>query len=250
MPVDPVSSGTWIAASDGGFIAMILNRNPDRTSAVSSCSIQRVAAGPCADRGTQVISHGRHGGWPLLTRKSPTGRGVSPHQAHRSRGAIIPTLLSAASIEDALNELQSLDLSAFPPFRLLLADRDEVNECESLGKVPRIIRRHALAEPLMFTSSGLGDDLVEAPRRQLFGEMFENQSGWMAAQDAFHRHVWPERTHLSVCMSRPDARTVSLTTIDFDEAGAVMSYYPDAPNQAVQPISRGLVRAKQISAHS
>ena len=85
----------------------------------------------------------------------------------------------------------------------------------------------------MFTSSGLGDHLVESPRRELFNEMLQNRSPSM--QDAFHRHQWADRPHLSVCMSRPDARTVSHTRIHVTPQRATMLYMPDAPNQPVQP---------------
>ena len=65
--------------------------------------------------------------------------------------------------------------------------------------------------PLLFTSSGLGDHLVEGVRRELFEGFFAGPAeGWRAAQDGFHRHRWEEgRGHLSVNMARPDARTVS-----------------------------------------
>jgi hypothetical protein len=94
----------------------------------------------------------------------------------------------------------------------------------------------------MFTSSGLGDALVEAPRRALFDEWFvgvklENQ---LERQDAFHRHQWPDRPELSVCMSRIDARTVSYTVVDLEADRATMTYYPDAPDRPVAPVQWSL----------
>jgi membrane protein DedA with SNARE-associated domain len=86
--------------------------------------------------------------------------------------------------------------------------------------------------PVLFTSSGLGDHLVEGVRRELFDELLAGPSGtWQAAQDAFHRHTWPGREHLSVNMTRATARTVSFTVIDVTPAGALITYHPDAPRE-------------------
>jgi hypothetical protein len=45
-----------------------------------------------------------------------------------------------------------------------------------------------------------------------------------AAQDAFHRHSWEGREHVSVQMSRAEARTVSRTTVELSRRGARMTY--------------------------
>jgi hypothetical protein len=50
-------------------------------------------------------------------------------------------------------------------------------------------------------------------------------------QDAFHRHRWPDQAHLSVCMSRSDARTVSYTTVEITSGHIAMRYHADAPDQ-------------------
>jgi hypothetical protein len=53
----------------------------------------------------------------------------------------------------------------------------------------------------------------------------------VSAQDAYHRHAWPDRLHLSVCMRRPEARTMSLTVIQTDAAQARMRYHAAPPDQ-------------------
>jgi hypothetical protein len=94
--------------------------------------------------------------------------------------------------------------------------------------------------PQMFTSSGLGDHLVEGVRRELFDDLFGRPpETWHDAQDAFHRHRWAGREHLSVNMCRADARTVSLSTIDIDGDAATFDYHPDAPDA---PADRATVR--------
>jgi hypothetical protein len=48
--------------------------------------------------------------------------------------------------------------------------------------------------------------------------------GPAVAQDAFHHHQWPGRGELSVLMSRADARTVSITTVEIGERRVWMEY--------------------------
>jgi hypothetical protein len=59
----------------------------------------------------------------------------------------------------------------------------------------------------------------------LFVESFTPAADWPAAQDAFHRMVWPDRRPASVWMTRPEARTVSLTVVELNAERARMRYY-------------------------
>lgn len=132
----------------------------------------------------------------------------------RSRGEIVPTALAADSANDAMERLGQLNPEEFPPFRLLLLDErshaigtsDDTSLSWSLTG--------PLERPLMLTSSGLGDALVEPARRALFARMFADASDPLEAQARYHGHCWPAETRLSVLMSRPDARTLSRTSID------------------------------------
>src|SRR5439155_17977933 len=101
--------------------------------------------------------------------------------------------------------------------------------------------------PLLFTSSGLGDGLVDPPRRVLFEEWFVPGANWREIQDAYHRHSWPDRSHLSVCMRRPEARTVSCTIVDLDHTRVAMTYLPDAPDQPVEAVTTAILSLRQTS---
>jgi hypothetical protein len=69
----------------------------------------------------------------------------------------------------------------------------------------------------------------------LFDGLFAGPAdGWEAAQDAFHRHRWPDHPHLSVNMERADARTVSHAVIDLGPAAATFAYHPDAPDRPAE----------------
>ncbi len=160
--------------------------------------------------------------------------------ARMSRGAIIPSLLHCDTLAGAVECVRKLKAAHYSPFRLVLVSQDEAAELRSDGEELRLIRRTALSKPLLFTSSGLGDELVEGPRRELFTDLFSRHECWFDQQDALHRHQWPDRPHLSVCMCRPDARTVSHSLIALSPRAVNLTYYPDAPNEAAIPITLSL----------
>jgi hypothetical protein len=163
-----------------------------------------------------------------------TVRDVPPR---RSRGEIIPALLVCATPAAALGDLErAVCYPDFAPFRLVLVGDGLVADVRWDGRQPMVMNRLAGGAPLLFTSSGLGDHLVEGVRRELFDDLFAGPAdGWEAAQDAFHRHRWPDRPHLSVNMERADARTVSHAVVELGPAAAMFAYHPDAPDRPVEP---------------
>ena len=147
----------------------------------------------------------------------------------RSRGEIIPWLLHHDTVVRAVSSFDSFSPTSFAPFDLLVLDHS--GGAEVLWDGSRIIRRELSIDflPLMLTSSGLGDELVDSPRRALFHQMITLGECTAASQDEFHRHRWIDRPYLSVCMNRSDARTVSRTVIELSEDQALMFYEPLDP---------------------
>lgn len=181
-PTDSDAGGTWIAANDLGLVLCLLNFNPTP------------AVGPTAP--------------------SPVARGLV------SRGLIIPELIASHSPREAIDRLGKLDLPDYSHFRLVaihFGDRGPSSIEAQWDRSTLLTTEHAPGTAC-FTSSGLGDQLV-APRLALFDELVRPAPS-REAQDRFHRHVWPERPHLSVMMSREDARTVSVTTVEVARMGA------------------------------
>jgi hypothetical protein len=193
MPRDGEAGGTWIAANDAGMVFALLNVNP----------------------------HGDAGDWHPHGSRVPVPIGGR----FRSRGAVIAHLTAAISAGDAGARARTLPFAAFRPFRVLAFDVD-ARFVETIWTGERVRQRVGqLSGPLLRTSSGLGDALVVGPRRKLFVRMMRAAAGGPAvAQDAFHRHQWPGRVELSVLMSRADARTVSITTVEIGERGVWMKY--------------------------
>lgn len=200
LPIDPQSGGTWIGINERGLIATLLNRN--------------------LPRGQDVAPDSR--------RARPAGL--------RSRGEIVPHLLAAASLADARQVANSLAPSQYPPFRAVAHDLERGFELRSDGRALEMLDFSLAEAPLLFTSSGLGDHLVDPPRRALFHAMFTTDADPFETQERYHRHFWPDRRHLSVCMSRDAARTVSHTAIELGERHAELHYRGAPPDATDFPI--------------
>ncbi len=134
-----------------------------------------------------------------------------------SRGLVIPRLIVCEAPDDAAEALAAMDLREFLPFRLIAvgqgagAGRPRIVECRWDGTGVGVVRHDG--SPICFVSSGLGDRLVE-PRLALFESLVAAAGATPRSQDQFHSHVWPDRPHLSVMMSRADARTVSVCRVE------------------------------------
>lgn len=137
----------------------------------------------------------------------------------QSRGLLLPELIGLESVEHAAERWLSRDLKGFAPCRMVGIDLEDPRILEASwdGRTSRVSWHSGV--PACFVSSGLGDHLV-APRLSLFEHMVVRAGATPESQDAFHRHVWPDRPHLSVMMSRAAARTVSVTTLEVSRTGS------------------------------
>jgi hypothetical protein len=196
MPIDPPSGGSWIGANDAGVVACLLN----------------ASGGRGRDR----------------SRSDPERRvpGIDRAGGSRSRGEIVPRLLERESVEAAVEGCGRIDPRAYPPFRVLVFERGEFAVVASDGCQLTVTDRGPPEWPVVLGSSGLGDGLVEPARRALFARLAATEASLCEAQRAFHAHRWPQRAHLSVLMSRSDARTVSRTVVDLHPGLVRMEYTP------------------------
>jgi hypothetical protein len=173
----------------------------------------------------------------VVLNRNPTPPNASA--AKLSRGSIVPYLMHCDDLPSAQQLAFDLNGYCFAPFRLILANRHEVSVITGGEQPNELSERSPLVLPRMFTSSGLGDQVVEKPRSELFDRCI--RSGTVRDRQLdFHRHSWPEQTHLSVCMRRNDARTVSLTLIDLKSDSAQLTYFPQAPDEPGPSLSLSL----------
>jgi hypothetical protein len=183
-----------------------------------------------ADRGGTWIGVNARGVLAVLLNRN-AGLAPAKRVPGPSRGEVVPKLLSAATLADAHEEFRRIDHAAFAPFRVLLCDGREAVELIGGRGSPLRDNGIALGMPFVLSSSGLGDDHVQAPRRDLFDAMVAAKPSPLV-QDLFHRHRWPQRPEISVNMERPDARTVSITTVEIRLRSARMRYEDLVENTA------------------
>ncbi|WP_020471672.1 NRDE family protein [Zavarzinella formosa] len=160
----------------------------------------------------------------------------------RSRGKIIAELLSCDTPASALNTAEkNFRFEDFAPFQLILAGQGSIARIKWDGQQSMVSSQPFGGNPLMVTSSGLGDHLVDDVRRELFDSFLATPpEEWEKAQRAFHRHQWPDRPHLSVNMARETTRTVSHSVIELTESLATFEYWPDAPDKVDSSVIHSL----------
>jgi hypothetical protein len=209
-----------VRSADGTALRVMINRDERRL---------RMQARPPA----VFEPDGVPAAWPIDQQAGGTWAAVTAHglafallnvsseqggDASVSRGAVIPYLAAARDVEDALRRFAAGPAYwACRPFKLLIASLHR-----SMIVAPQGVCD--VAAPFVMATSTLGDDLVEGPRQTLFRGMLDASGDAWMAQDRFHQHAWPDRRHLSVLMSRPEACTVSRTTIVMTTAGSELRY--------------------------
>lgn len=139
-----------------------------------------------------------------------------------SRGQVIPRLVGATSIDAVEERLRELPLARHRPFRLIVAGETEILEVVEAGV--RSTARHPASAGFMRTSSSVRPAAARLLRSALFARLVPNASP--AAQDRFHAHRWPGAPGASVLMSREDAATVSITTVEAFAQGFRLTYRP------------------------
>ena len=77
----------------------------------------------------------------------------------------------------------------------------------------------------------------------LFGRLLLGAADPWQAQTRLHHHAWPDRRHLSVMMSRVDARTVSQTEVMLSPAEVTLAYRPVVEGWPAAETRRALSRA-------
>ncbi len=207
MPTDPQSGGTWIAINDAGLVFALLNVNP------------------------------------------PANRAAANLPGHAlSRGVIIPHLSTHTALTRAASAALALDFERFPPFRLVITDGTQLIELVSSTNGPTLHHTPRLTAPFFATSSGLGDQHVDQPRRELFNRLFASARpiDWPDLQESFHLSRFEDAPQLGVLMSRHDATTVSITSVDLHPSRLVMRYH-EVDDQFTRSPSRAAPTAHTLT---
>jgi hypothetical protein len=150
-------------------------------------------------------------------------QGKKPAGELISRGQLLKRLSSSRTVVQVEQQFAQLDLQQFAPFILLAFElgNDKVREFQWNGE--RVSIDYAISPHF---SSGVALDSVIAYRQSIYDELSVK-----AADDllSFHSQHHLEHSHLSVCMHREDAHTVSFTRIQAAKDNLQMSYVAGSP---------------------
>lgn len=217
-----------VSSRDGSALRLLMNRDERRLRAAAWPPAAVEIDGVSVIRPIDPQSGGT---WIAMSDKGIVlallnASGPAPSGGGRSRGTIIPALISSAGFEELAARWAGLDLSAVAPCTLVAATLNQT----AVFVHPAPVRPGGVSAPSasgnLVTSSSLGDDLVRGPRQSLFAELMAQADEPWVAQTRFHQHAWPDRRHLSVLMSRPDACTVSRTEVVLKPERLDMRYGP------------------------
>jgi hypothetical protein len=169
----------------------------------------------------------------LLNRSGTQRSCPGPSQ---SRGTVVPAVLRARSIAEAVSIVRAWLPMRLAPFRIVICHRTEVYWADGGGDAIGQIHYVPLDRPVLFTSSSLGDATVFEPRKRLFEQLLTLMAGRpLEAQRLFHQHQWPGHPEMSVVMNRRDARTVSRTQIEVGaHADRIRVHYEPLPDRSRQ----------------
>ena len=193
-----------------------------------------------ASGGTWIAANDAGFAFALLNRSEPR---IDDAGAGLSRGRIVPSVAESADFAEIEHGLRAIAPAVARGFVLVATDGNSV--LEGVGTGGRIeISVDALRRPYMRASSGLGDELVQPPRAQLFDACVAaaDAPARPVAQRDFHLHRWSDRRHLSVLMDRGEARTVSQTFVRVDRARVELVHAVRAGDGFAAATTHGLVR--------
>lgn len=186
----------------------------------------------------------------LLNGAKVNGSGGGDRGTARSRGLLLPELISSSSVAAISEHVHSADFAVFAPFTLAavgpgqpaaLVEWDGVRKTVCLQDEPCF----------MLTSSSFDTEAVRASRREEFRGLVASRPQVDAALLVkFHGSHVPTRSAYSTCMHRPDAETVSFSRIRVSEREADFFYMPAAPCNGAPGVLLKLPRRTTRNAQS
>lgn len=175
------------------------------------------------------------GSWISLNEQGLSLCLLNNYQGHKpagelvSRGQLLKHLSSATSISQVELQFDLLDLQQFAPFTLLAFElgSDKVREFQWDGE--NVAIDYAISPHF---SSAVALETAVAYRQSIYNELATKTANDLLM---FHSQHHPEHSHLSVCMHREDAQTVSFTRIQVAKDNFQMSYVDGSPCSNLTP---------------
>lgn len=201
-PVDAEAGGTWLAVNAAGVTVGLLNHY--------AADAARAAA------------------------RASTPAHATPPAAPRSRGLLVRDLMACRSVAAVVAALDGGRAAAYRPFEIVALDPSgDRARLTWDGRVLARARGDAVRPPV--SSSGHNTAAVLASRAAAYEALVGpgvagpatapgGREAALARLEAYQRSHHPARGAFSVCMHRPDARTVSLTLVTVAPAAVAMRY--------------------------
>jgi len=168
--------------------------------------------------------------WHRISRK--------PKLEARSRGLVIDSLITSASLQQIGRSLKQLPLAALNPFRLLAADSRTRQLVEWQWNLEQLHKRKHPWHVAHWFSSGFNEREAERVRTSVCAR--NGASASLAALRRLHRSHAPRRGAFSICMHRADAVTVSYAEFIVTPRRATMRYARGPPCLGVPLVTRSL----------
>jgi hypothetical protein len=147
----------------------------------------------------------------------------------RSRGELIPALISADSLAEIHRQLVEIGFQGMWPFRLIAFSAQEQEVCEwawSKG----LTRSYYEWQSRHWYSSGMSDTEAQNIRGAVVEQAWKQPSaGTLEWARELHKSHEPEPGAFSICVHRPDAATVSYSEIVVEPQQVRLSYSAGSP---------------------
>jgi hypothetical protein len=159
----------------------------------------------------------------------------------RSRGLLIPELISAPSVSVICERVRAADFAVFAPFTIAALGPGQPGALIDWDGSRKTVRFHD--EPcFMLTSSSFDTEAVRASRQSEFRGVVDAEF-----LTRFHGSHVPARGAYSTCMHRPDAETVSFSRIHVSERDTDFFYSPAAPCAGIPGVCLKLTRRGRLN---
>lgn len=156
-------------------------------------------------------------------------QGSAPKGELLSRGLLLKSLATCRSSHDVIKHFYTLSLEQFAPFTLLSFDPTlSINNQDVIALRWNGEKYDVSVTDSPLFSSAIDLEAVVNYRQKIYHELTKITKD-TAALLAFHTHHHPVHLHMSPCMHREDAHTVSFTYLNISASHQEMSYIEGSP---------------------
>lgn len=190
-------------------------RGPERAPDVYSTPNGIPWVGPLdSDSGGTWIGVNQGGVVACILNRYQDDHTYTPPRKAESRGRLVPQAMQFYGVSEGLDYYRqdNVDLSPYPPFTLVLADRNASFALDWRGH--GALQQRELGRPwVLMTSSSIEPEAVQAWRQKAFDSWCQQGAPNTHGLADFHRYQPEDMAHYAPLMSRELSCTRSITSI-------------------------------------